>query len=198
MIFVLLYPLSKNNFNYFLTAATTVNPCGTPVSLATSSSIYSSSSGSSSYTCHYFAWTASTTGSVTLAFQFRNDPNYWYMDDVSVSNETTELLVNGDFESGSLSPDWTTSTPNGQCSGSTGAYLVSSSCRSGSYCLSDGCCGCSDQVSQSFAVTTGQIYFISFWLQLSVVGGSSYGGGRAMRGRGGGSGNSISVSVTLS
>jgi hypothetical protein len=181
VIFVLLYPLSKNNFNYFLTATTTVNPCGTPVSLGTSSSIYSSSSGSSSYTCHYFAWAASTTGSVTLAFQFRNDPDYWYMDDVSVSNGTTEMLMNGGFESGSLSPDWTTSAPNGHCYVyMSGAQIFNSLCRTGNYCLSDGCGLCSDKIAQSLTVITGQTYFISFWLKQNGTGGV------------------ISVSVTLS
>ena len=168
-------------FILFLIATTTVNPCGTPVSVGTSSSLYSASSGSSSYTCFYFAWTASTTGSVTLSFQFQNNPSSWYMDDVSVSNGTTELLINGGFETSSFSPGWTVSTPNGACVGSTiGAQVVSSPCRTGSYCLSDGCGFRSDQVAQSFTVTAGQVYLISFWLEL------------------GGGGSGVSVSVTLS
>ncbi len=180
MIYLLLYSLSKN-FTYYLTATTTPNPCGTPISIGSSSSIYSALSGSNSYTCRYVAWTASTTGSVTLVFQFENDPDEWHMDDVSVSNGTTEMLLNGGFESGSLSPSWTVSTPNGACNlFAYGAAIDTSSCRSGSYCLSDGCGGRTDQISQSFGVTAGEIYFISFWLKQ------------------GGSGSGISVSVTLS
>jgi hypothetical protein len=37
------------------------------------------------------------------------------MDDVSVSNGTAEMLLNGDFESGFFSPGWTKSMPNGNC-----------------------------------------------------------------------------------
>ncbi len=103
------------------------------------------------------------------------------MDDVSVSNGTAEMLVNGGFESNSFSPGWTTSTPNGNCNSfTTGVQIVSSPCRSGSYCFSDGCGGRSDQMAQSFTVTAGQVYLISFWLKL------------------GGGGSGVSVSVTLS
>jgi hypothetical protein len=103
------------------------------------------------------------------------------MDDVSVSNGTTEMLVNGGFESGSFSSGWTVSKPNGACNLFTyGASVSSSSCRTGSYCLEDGCGGRTDQISQTFTVTAGNAYFISFWLKI------------------GASGSGISVSVTLS
>jgi hypothetical protein len=103
------------------------------------------------------------------------------MDDVSVSNGISEMLVNGGFESGSFSVGWTKSTPNGNCGiTTTGASIVTSSCRTGSYCFSDGCGNVADQISQSFTVTSGQAYLISFWL------------------KGSGSGSGVSVSVTLS
>jgi hypothetical protein len=102
------------------------------------------------------------------------------MDDVSVSNGTTEMLLNGGFESGSFLPSWTTSTPNGACGGfGSGAQIDMSWCHTGSYCLVDGCVGRSDQISQSFTAIAGQVYLISFWLKQ------------------GGSGGGISVSVTL-
>jgi hypothetical protein len=102
------------------------------------------------------------------------------MDDVSISNGTTEMLLNGGFESGSFSPYWSTSQPNGGCNAfTTGAQIDWSSCRTGSYCLVDGCGGRTDQISQSFTAITGQVYLISFWLKQ------------------GGSGGGISVSVTL-
>ncbi len=104
------------------------------------------------------------------------------MDDVSVSNGTTELLLNGGFESGSFSPGWTESTSNGNCNAfTTGASIVSSSCHTGIYCFYDGCGGCADQISQSFSVISGQVYYISFWLKQD-----------------GGTGSGISASVTLS
>ncbi len=51
-----------------------------------------------------YEWTASTTGTGTVAFKLRNDPSDWYLDDVSVYDRTIQILVNGGFESGSLSP----------------------------------------------------------------------------------------------
>lgn len=168
------------NFDHSLTVSTTPNICGIPVSVGSNSSIFSKTSGISSYTCKYYEWTSPTTGTVTLAFQLRNDHSIWYLDDVSVSEGTTEMLVNGGFESDSLSPGWIPSQPNGNCTvNSVGAQIISSSAHSGSHCLSDECNGVADQVSQSFVVTTGHTYYISFWAK--------------------GSGSSgISISVTLS
>jgi len=156
---------------HFSTETTTISPCGTPVDIGNSSTIYSVTSGSNSYTCRYVAWTVSTTGNVTLVFQFRHLPGIWYMDDVSVSDGTTELLLNGGFESGTLSPGWTRRTPNGQCTG-TSAGVNTSNCRNGTYCFRDGCDNVADEISQSFPVTAGQIYYISFWLKQSDGSGS--------------------------
>ena len=89
------------------------------------------------------------------------------------------MLVNGDFESGSLSPGWIRTTPNGAC-GSTGGAISNVLPRTGSYSLQDGSTGCADQISQSFPVIAGQVYVVSFWIQM------------------GGSGSGISVSVTMS
>ena len=88
------------------------------------------------------------------------------------------MLTNGGFETSSLSPGWTLSTPNGVC-GSTGSVSTSSP-HTGSYSFSDGSVGCADQISQSFPVISGQVYVVSFWIQM------------------GGSGSGISISVTLS
>ena len=86
------------------------------------------------------------------------------MDDVSVSDGTTEMLVNGGFELGTLLPGWTGSTPNGYCAHGYEAAVDSYNCHTGSYCLNDGCYGVADQISQSFMATAGQSYFVSFWL----------------------------------
>jgi hypothetical protein len=168
------------NFTNYLSATTTANPCGTPVSVGNSSVLFSTSSTNTSYTCQYFEWMSPTTGSITLAFQFRNDPGWWYMDDVSVSDGTNEMLVNGGFESGSFSPGWITGTPNGACTPpSSGAQIVNSSCYSGSYCVTDGCVSDADQISQTFPATAGQFYYVSFWLLCNDggYGGGGYGGG---------------------
>lgn len=169
------------SFDHYLAVSTTSNICGTPVFVGTNSSLFAKTSSISSYTCKYFEWLSSTTGTVTLAFEFRNDAAPWYLDDISVSDGNAELLANGGFESGSFLPGWTRDIPNGNCTGGTiGAEVIPSSAHSGSYALRDRCNGLTDQVSQSFTVTTGQVYFISFWI------------------KGSGSGSGITVSVTLS
>ncbi len=125
--------------------------------------------------CSAYEWTSPTTGLVTLAFQFRNDPDYWYLDDVSVYAGANQMISNGGFETGSFSP-WVV-TPG--CGG-TPAAVSTVSPHSGNYDLRDGTAVCADEVSQQFMATVGQIYVVSFWLQS------------------GGTGSGISALVTLS
>lgn len=153
-------------------------PC-TPSSVGSATTLYSTSSGGgTTYTCFAYQWTSPTTGLVTLAFQLRHDPSYWYLDDVSVYGGATQMLSNGGFETGSLSP-WVRTTPNGNCAGAPG-QVSSSTPHSGTYGLRDGSNGCADQISQQFTATAGQIYIVSFWL------------------KSGGTGSGISALVTLS
>ncbi|CAF3630483.1 unnamed protein product [Rotaria sp. Silwood1] len=167
------------NFHSYLHLATTSTPLCTPVDVGYSSSLLTTSSPISLYTCEAYSWTSNKTGIATLAFQFRNDPDYWYVDDVSVSNGSANILINGGFESGSFSSGWTVSLPNGNCtsSGATVSILLPNT---GSYSLRDGCVGTANQIAQSFAVTKGQVYVVRFWIQA------------------GGSGSGITASVTLS
>jgi hypothetical protein len=115
-----------------------------------------------------YKWTSPTTGTVTLAFQFRNDPDYWYLDDVSVYDGGTQMLVNGDFETGSLSP-WVRTFPNGTCPGVPGK-ICSTNSYNGNYNYCDGCNTIPDQLSQSFMATTGHVYVVSFWLATGALG----------------------------
>ena len=95
---------------------TTANPCQL-LSIGSSSHIFSLTlTNATSYFYLTFAWISSIKESATLAFELRHDPNYWHLDDVSVDNGTAEMLINGGFESGSLSP-WIRTTPNGVCPG---------------------------------------------------------------------------------
>ncbi len=143
----------------FLLATTPTPPC-TPTSVGSASTLYStSSSTATTYTCLAYEWTSPTTGLVTLAFQLRHDPNYWYLDDVSVYGGATQMISNGGFETGSFSP-WVASVPCGGSSAQVGTTLP----HSGVYALNDGSFGCADQVSQQFTATAGQIYVVSFWL----------------------------------
>jgi glycine/D-amino acid oxidase-like deaminating enzyme len=174
--------LILNEFSFisiYATIATTPTPPCAAVSVGSSSSLYTTSGSNTVYTCKTYSWTSPVTGTVTLAFQLRNDPDYNYVDDVSVYNKGVQMLVNGGFESGSLSPGWVLSTPYGTC-GATGGSVSNTSPRTGSYSLKDGSVGCADQVSQSFPVIGGQVYVVSFWIML------------------GGSGSGISASVILS
>lgn len=90
------------------------------------------------------------------------------MDDVSVHDGARELLDNGDFENGSLAP-WIRTDPYGPCNGSAGR-VTGTNPRNGIYHLLDGSDDCPDFISQSFFVTTGQLYTISFWLKVVGTG----------------------------
>ena len=80
----------------------------------------------------------------------------------------TQMLVNGGFETGSLSP-WVASVPSGSgfCGGGQQADVTNTAgvAHTGSYGLWDGIMGCYDQIAQSFVATAGQTYTISFFLK---------------------------------
>ncbi|CAF4866965.1 unnamed protein product [Rotaria sp. Silwood1] len=163
------------------TSTTTPTPPCTPTSVGSASTLYSTSSGSAtSYTCFAYEWTSPTTGLVTLAFELRHDPHYWFLDDVSVYAGAVQMLTNTGFETGSLSP-WVRTTPYGSCSGSAGQICSGSySPHSGNDHLCDGSNGCADRISQQFMATAGEVYVVSFWL------------------KSGSTGSTISAKVTLS
>ena len=102
-----------------------------------------------------------------LTFEFRQDPAYWRLDDVSVTNSsTTQLIVNGGFEGGSYGRQ---RTPNswtliGQAGLSAGGSISTGCAHSGSFCYNDGAVGGVDGLYQSFATTIGATYSLSFWL----------------------------------
>ncbi|CAF3539088.1 unnamed protein product [Rotaria sp. Silwood1] len=160
---------------------TTPTPPCTPTSVGSASTLYSTSSGSAtSYRCFAYEWTSPTTGLVTLAFELRHDPDYWFLDDVSVYAGAVQMLSNTGFETGSLSP-WVRTTPYGSCSGSAGQICSGSySPHSGNDHLCDGSNGCADRISQQFMATAGEVYVVSFWL------------------KSGSTGSTISAKVTLS
>jgi hypothetical protein len=116
------------------------------------------------YKCYAFTWISSVTGTVSLTFQFRNDIGSWNLDDVSVYLGATQMLSNGNFETGSLSP-WIRTPPVGSCLNSPGGHVVTSSPDTGNYNLQDQCKSLIDKISQSFMSTAGQMYIVSFWLR---------------------------------
>ena len=114
--------LDANRCEFFNESSTLINDSNatvlllrSPPPISSSSPIYVGSSsllfeiwtfvGFSSYSCRTYRWTSNITGVVTLSFELRHDPGYWFLDAVSVLRERTdEMLVNGGFETGSLSP----------------------------------------------------------------------------------------------
>lgn len=85
--------------------------------------------------------------------------------------------MNGDFETGSLSPDWANFIPN--CTTGPIAVVNTSYPNTGTYSLVDGSIGCADQTSQTFGIIMGQAYIVGFWII------------------GGGTGSNISAAVTI-
>ena len=102
-----------------------------------------------------------------MSFTLRNDPDYWYLNNVFVYAGGTEMLTNTGFETGSLSP-WVRTAPNGYC-GAFPAMISNSNCLSGSYCATDGSNGCADALSQQYTATAGQVYTVSFWLKSPIT-----------------------------
>jgi hypothetical protein len=95
-------------------------------------------------------------------FSFRNDPNFWYLDDVSVTNSYgQQLLSNGGFELGSL-VDWVYCNPN---NASHSGSVTSAVSYDGWYCYQDGSTGAPDYLSQTFNVQPNNVYTVSFWLE---------------------------------
>jgi fibronectin-binding autotransporter adhesin len=102
-----------------------------------------------------------------LTFEFRQDPAFWSLDDVSITNSaSTQLIVNGGFEGGSYGGQ---ATPNswtliGQAGLDAGGEVSGGCAHSGSFCYSDGAVGGVDGLYQSFTTTIGATYSLSFWL----------------------------------
>ncbi|CAF1211268.1 unnamed protein product [Adineta steineri] len=94
-------------------------------------------------------------------FALRDDPEFLFVDDVSVTNSSgIQLLSNGNFELGTLS-GWTYCNPaNASYSGA----VSSMDPHNGSYSYADGSVGFMDYLSQSFAVVSNNIYSVTFWL----------------------------------
>jgi fibronectin-binding autotransporter adhesin len=119
------------------------------------------------YTLYTYSYQAQLSQTF-LTFEFRQDPRFWELDDVSVTDiSTTQLIVNGGFEGGTFGGQH---TPNswtliGQAGLQAGGQAQTGCGRTGGSCYRDGAVGGVDGLYQSFATTIGQTYTISFWLE---------------------------------
>jgi hypothetical protein len=90
--------------------------------------------------------------------------DYWHLDDVSILDENmsnSEMLVNGGFENGTLTGWQLLCISN--CLSSSGA-ISNSPCNTGLFCYQDGCKNEFDFLRQSFSMTIGHTYTLSFYL----------------------------------
>ncbi|UJR06803.1 hypothetical protein I4U23_011090 [Adineta vaga] len=152
------------------TSSTTPTPPCLPVNKGSSSNLHSATTGPTIYTCHAFQWTAPNTGPVTLAFAMRNDPSSWYIDDVSVYHGGTQMLLNGDLESGTLAPGWIRTQANNYNCGLFQGHVSSNMPRTGTYSIRDGSMGCGDVVSQTFSAIANSLYIVSYWFKTNALG----------------------------
>lgn len=131
--------------------------------------LFSFTTSPTTYQRRTYNYTASFTSMLTLEFGFqaKNSAKTWHLDDVSVlhlnSSNITEMLINGNFENGTLI-GWQRSCTSMNCGGSTGGSIVQVSCRTGSYCYEGACQDDYDFLRQSFLAEMGHVYMLSFWL----------------------------------
>ncbi|CAF1528075.1 unnamed protein product, partial [Didymodactylos carnosus] len=126
----------------------------------------------SSYTTYTFSYITSANLTM-ITFSFRNDPQYWVLDDVKFVDTVTSnnQVTNGGFESGSLYP-WTYCNPGN----ATFAGGIDDTLRNhGTYDYADGSVGSADYLSQSVSTVVNRTYTVSFALAniLGTTGGAT-------------------------
>ncbi|CAF3794904.1 unnamed protein product [Rotaria socialis] len=137
------------------------NTCTAIMSGTITTLVYLSDVAIFPYTYFQYLYVATST-STTMMLALRQDPSYWCLDDISVTNNSSQLWQDGGFEQSPLTQYYTYCNPNGaSASGSISATCT----HSGSYSFYDGSVGYSDYLSQTFTTVVGSTYNITFWLQ---------------------------------
>jgi hypothetical protein len=132
----------------------------------------------STYTLYTYGFTANVS-SATLSFAPNGDHGgpghfYWLLDQVSVNhtNASTNVLINGGFETGDFT-GWTQfCNTAGNCVAGYYGHISTNSCYTGTYCFYDSCQNY-DYLTQSFATVIGDYYLISYYLRCGATGGGS-------------------------
>jgi hypothetical protein len=120
------------------------------------------------YTNETYSFTGSLTGTGLLEFGFYSQTSslFWHLDDVSIIDtnaSNSEMLTNGGFEASTLN-GWQVLCSSTNCKPPSGSILTNTSCYTGSYCYEGACEKNYDFLRQTFTVTLGHIYSLSFKL----------------------------------
>ncbi|CAF1457406.1 unnamed protein product [Adineta steineri] len=115
------------------------------------------------YSYNYIAVTTSTR--LTLSFRMDSNSDNWSLDTLSVKRigTSTELLTNGDFDSGTMS-GWSSCNPNNATNFGFVHYNIYYP-QSGYYYWKDASTGAVDYLYQYFSSVVGANYTISFYLK---------------------------------
>ncbi len=134
------------------------------------------------YTLYSYGFTAnSSSATLTFALDGENGGagHYWLLDNISVNctNTSTNVLINGGFETGDFT-GWTQfCNTNANCGGgSKVGQITTSPCYSGTYCYMDKCGqnGPVDYLIQSFPTVIGDYYVISFYVRAGAATGGTW------------------------
>ena len=146
--------LDENFIECFLDYAT--NSCLT--SFANLTIIYSGTCRTFIYQRFRYSFQVSSI-TTNIIFAFQQSSGYWDIDNITLWNSTfnQNLFQNGDFETGSLSPNYQ------QCQ--SAGNISNSSQLNGRYCYSDGTQGQFGFLMQNVSTFPGLMYYLSFYIQ---------------------------------
>ena len=124
---------------------------------------YSNAAVSTTWTLSNDTFTASSSTSTLKIDAATNGKWTWFLDDISVKDSSSnELLVNGNFESGSLSIGWLSFDCGTACT----LLTTGSTCRGGSGSCYRVTCSSNQFLQQAFTTVTGHTYTFSFWVKI--------------------------------
>ncbi|CAF1366132.1 unnamed protein product [Rotaria sordida] len=144
------------------TTPITITQCPTLSKNSTTELLSLTNSPTFNYTRFSFIYYA-TSNRTLLSFAFRQDHSYWCLDDISVklNNTNTNILVNGDFETGVLTGYSICNQNSSRFSGGISAIQCAHNGQHGFY---DGSYANFDYLWQVLTTIPGKYYEISFWL----------------------------------